>query len=475
MQSDSGILCEAGCLMGTPASGTTPRPAFTPGPYARERWAVVLAAGAGARLAAALGGARKQYLSWRGAPLYWNSARTFACCAGLDGLVFVFPPADAAERAGEVARLDHVAPLGLPWRTCAGGERRQDSVQNALAVLPRECGFVLVHDAARPFVSAGCVARVLAALEDGAGAVVPAVAVVDTIKETLSTQALDAGNVPLAGRRRVIRTLDRTALTAVQTPQGFERGLLERAYAYVRSAGFSITDDASAVEALGEAVVLTPGEEGNVKITTPGDLRRLQDDMPRLPVTGFGYDVHRYGSGRSFVLGGVPFPEGPELVAHSDGDVLFHALVDAILGCCGGGDIGRLFPDTDDRFEGMASSVFVREALALAAERGVEVVHADLTVIAQTPRLASHAEEVRRNVARLLELPVERVGFKATTEEYLGFTGEKKGIKAVAVVSALVAVRGAGTENGGAVEAIAAGAGQRSDNDARRADGSVEK
>jgi 2-C-methyl-D-erythritol 4-phosphate cytidylyltransferase/2-C-methyl-D-erythritol 2,4-cyclodiphosphate synthase len=154
---------------------------------------------------------------------------------------------------------------------------------------------------------------------------------------------------------------------------------------------------------------------------------------------GWGYDVHRFGgeNDRPLVLGGVPIQGGPTVVAHSDGDVLLHALADAVLGTFGGGDIGTHFPDTDARFAGAYSSVLLKEVLAMAAQAGTRVVHADLTVITQIPRLAPHAAQIAKNVARLLELGPAQVNVKATTEEKLGFTGQKKGIKAVAAVTAL--------------------------------------
>ena len=158
--------------------------------------------------------------------------------------------------------------------------------------------------------------------------------------------------------------------------------------------------------------------------------------MPR-PCTGMGYDVHRYGPGRPLKLGGVPIPDGPEVVAHSDGDVLLHALMDALLGCAGLGDIGRHFPDNQARFEGISSAVLLDQVLEMLYGAGVTLCHADLTIVAQAPRLSPFREEIRKNVARLLGLDKAHVNLKATTEEGLGFTGRAEGIKAYAVVSAL--------------------------------------
>lgn len=158
--------------------------------------------------------------------------------------------------------------------------------------------------------------------------------------------------------------------------------------------------------------------------------------MPR-PCAGMGYDVHRYGPGRPLKLGGVLIPGGPEVVAHSDGDVLLHALMDALLGCAALGDIGQHFPDSQARYEGISSAVLLDQVLEMLRGAGLELSHVDLTIVAQTPRLSPFREEIRKNVARLLGLDTARVNLKATTEEGLGFTGRSEGIKAYAVVSAL--------------------------------------
>ena len=184
-------------------------------------------------------------------------------------------------------------------------------------------------------------------------------------------------------------------------------------------------------------VLVAPGEEGNTKITRPADLDLLLPRAHLLPCCGYGYDVHALGGNRPLRLGGVPINGGCTVFAHSDGDVLLHALMDAILGCFGGGDIGRLFPDNDAQFDGFPSPAMLAHVLDLAGGAGVRIVHADLTVIAQKPKLAPQAAQIQENVARLLALAPDHVGFKATTEEHLGFTGEGKGIKAVALVSAL--------------------------------------
>lgn len=384
--------------------------------------AVILAAGSGSRMADATGGVPKQYLSHAGVPLFWLSARTFSRVAALRGLVFVFPPADAERMRAEVERLNAEEDLGLPFSVVEGGARRQDSVRNGLAALDRKCDTVLVHDAARPFATASLITALLDALDGDADGAIPAVEVTDTVKRVEGAT--------------VSETLVRAELRAVQTPQAFHRHPLEEAHRRAVEEDWKVTDDASMVERLG-TVVTVPGEIGNCKITTPEDLKRLEEPVAELSVTGWGYDVHRFGGERPLVLGGVAIPGGPGIHAHSDGDVLLHALADAILGTFGGGDIGSHFPDTDPNFDGANSGVLLKEVQLMAMKAGARIVHADLTVIAQTPKLAPHAKGIRRNVARLLGLDESFVNFKATTEEKLGFTGEKKGIKAVACVSAV--------------------------------------
>jgi 2-C-methyl-D-erythritol 4-phosphate cytidylyltransferase/2-C-methyl-D-erythritol 2,4-cyclodiphosphate synthase len=405
-------------------------------------WAVLLAAGSGTRLAQALPteageGARKQYLDLHGAPLFWHSARTLARVQMVKGLVFVFPPQDIERMAALVTSLDAGESLGLPWLICAGGARRQDSVRLGLAALPDECQAVLVHDAARPFASALLVRRVAEALSENAVAVIPGLNVTDTIKTVRADNTVQD-------------TPDRATLRAVQTPQGFLLAPLLAAHRRAQAEAWEVTDDAGLMERAGHPVLVVPGEEQNVKITTPADLGLLQSPMngAKPPRTGWGYDVHRtlrpgeadpkvLAQARPMMLGGIAIPGGPQVIAHSDGDVLLHALTDALLGIACAGDIGQLFPDSDQAFENMPSAVFVTEALRRVRAAGYRPTHADLTVVAQAPRLGPHKARMAAQIAQLLELAPDAVNVKATTEEGLGFTGEKRGLKAVAVVTAL--------------------------------------
>jgi len=390
-------------------------------------WSIILAAGSGSRLAPAAGGKKKQFIEWKGAPLFWHSAVVLSRVARMQGVVFVFPEEDLEFAREQLASLDKFRCLGMPWFAVAGGKRRQDSVYNGLAALPRECQTVLVHDAARPFMTPALVNRLLDALKDGAQGVIPAIAVTDTIK------VVDDGIVT--------GTPERATLRAVQTPQGFIRSVLQQAHETCRAEDWQVTDDASVLEQAGIPVAIVEGEPANIKITHPEDLSMLESQTntapAMVPVVGWGYDVHRFGAGRPMKLGGVPIPGGPEVVAHSDGDVLLHALTDALLGCIGGGDIGEHFPDTSAEFDNISSGILLNEVADKAALAGLVITNVDVTVITQTPKLAPWKEHIKKNICRLLKLEPIQVNVKATTEEKLGFTGEKKGIKAVAAVSAL--------------------------------------
>jgi 2-C-methyl-D-erythritol 4-phosphate cytidylyltransferase/2-C-methyl-D-erythritol 2,4-cyclodiphosphate synthase len=386
-------------------------------------WTILLAAGQGSRLALETGGTRKQFLHLEGHPLYWRSVLTMSAIPNLAGMVIVFPPQELHERARELETLKHQFDLGVRILAVGGGDRRQDSVRLGLSALPRDCERVLVHDSARPFFSAQLVQSLLAALTSEIGGVIPAIPVTDTVKQIKNDL--------------VLCTPKRDTLRAAQTPQLFSADLLRRVHEQALQENWAVTDDAGMIEMAGQPVRIVPGESANIKITTPEDLRVLVSSPPQpIPCTGFGYDVHAYGGNRPMVLGGMPIAGAPFIKAHSDGDVLLHALCDAILGCLGLGDIGEHFPDNDERFENISSGILLSEVMDMARSRGLCITHVDLTIIAQTPRLGPHKAAIRGNIARLMELADEQVNIKATTEEHLGFTGRKEGIKAVAVVTA---------------------------------------
>lgn len=408
------------------SDSSLPPPAKSPGELP---WVVLLAAGSGSRLAEALEGRAKQFLPFEGAPLYWRPARVFARSGAVGGIVFVFPQDSRAVECERIAALTSGDDLGIPWLAVSGGPQRQDSVRLGLSAVPRTVRHVLIHDAARPFLTPRLVHRVCAALKDGACAVIPGLAVTDTIK------LVDAAAPDLVGR-----TLARQLLRAVQTPQGFDAALLREAHEHAGEG--AATDDASLMEVSGHKVRIIPGEAENVKITNPADLTLLRGPEPqKLPCSGLGYDVHRFGGERPLRLGGVEIPGADGLIAHSDGDVLLHALMDAILGAAALGDIGQHFPDSDPALAGISSALLLDRVLELSHHTGLEICHVDLTLVAQKPKIAPWREEIRANVARLLGLGKNQVNLKATTEEGLGFTGRGEGIKAWALVSALRGAR----------------------------------
>jgi 2-C-methyl-D-erythritol 4-phosphate cytidylyltransferase/2-C-methyl-D-erythritol 2,4-cyclodiphosphate synthase len=374
-----------------------------------ERVAAILAAGGSGVRA----GVAKQWLTLGGETVLRRSARLLASCQAVDEIVAVVPP-------GEEARgLAEVSGLGRDARAVAGGDARADSVRNGLAAADG-AAVVLVHDAARPFATPDLAARVAeAAARDGAA--LAALPVTDTVKRAAAD-----------GPPRVAETLDRRTLWLAQTPQGFRRELLLRAYASAGAEASGVTDECALVERLGAPVTLVRGEPGNFKITGPEDVARARAAAEAPVAMGVGYDTHRFAAGRRLVLGGVEF-EGDGLLGHSDADVCAHAVGDAILGAAGLGDLGRHFPDTDPRWQGVSSLLLLREIARLAGERGWRVGNCDVTLAAKRPKIAPRAEEMRARLAEALGLSPSQVNVKATTGEGMGFVGREEGIAAHAV------------------------------------------
>ena len=382
--------------------------------------AVIVAAGAGLR---AGGDAPKQWRDLAGRPVLRWSAQALLD-AGARSLVVVVA-AHETERAREVL-------AGLPRVTLApGGAERIDSVRAGLEVIAHDPpDAVLVHDAARPFVTAAHVHALLAALVHADGAL-PALPVADTLKRT------DPGG-------RVVETVDRAGLHRAQTPQAFRHAALVRAYA--AWPGGPATDDAAVVEAAGGHVVLIPGDPRLTKLTYAEDFPMAEalaasssaafaSAGGRITRTGLGLDAHVFGPGEAVILCGVEIPHTHGLVGHSDADAGLHALTDAVLGAMALGDIGDHFPPTDPRWKGAASDQFLLHALDLIAERGARVLNADVTLVCERPKVKPHREAMRQRIADLLKLPLDRVSVKATTMERMGFTGREEGLAAQAVVS----------------------------------------
>lgn len=300
-----------------------------------------------------------------------------------------------------------------PCAVVQGGATRADSVRNGLAAATGE--LVAIHDAARPFVSEGVITAALtAAAETGAAA--PAVPVKDTVK------VADPSG-------RVLDTPDRATLYAVQTPQCFRRALYTQALAAVTGEKARlVTDDCSLFELAGLPVRLTEGDYANYKITTKEDLQK--EKTMRI---GHGYDVHRLVEDRKLIMGGVEIPYEKGLLGHSDADVLLHAVMDAVLGAAALGDIGKLFPDTDERYRGADSLMLLDRVMEALGEAGYRPVNADVTIVAQKPKLRPYIDQMRVHLARHMGVDVSQVSVKATTSEGMGFEGEEKGMTAHAV------------------------------------------
>jgi 2-C-methyl-D-erythritol 4-phosphate cytidylyltransferase/2-C-methyl-D-erythritol 2,4-cyclodiphosphate synthase len=314
----------------------------------------------------------------------------------------------------EAAYAEAVGDRALP-SPVIGGATRRESVVNGLAALG-EADVVLIHDAARPFLPGAVIDRLLDALESHDGAI-PALPVVDT----LTTRAGEP--------------VDRDALVRVQTPQAFRLDAINAAHA--AWTGDEPTDDAQVARAAGLDVVLVEGDPALEKLTFDADFARA--DAARLfPRTGTGFDVHAFGPGDHVWLGGIRIPHARGLQGHSDADVALHALTDALLGAIAAGDIGDHFPPSDPQYKGAPSSLFLEHARDLVTAAGGRIVHADLTIICEAPRIGPHRDAMRQLIAGLLRLPVARLSVKATTTERLGFTGRGEGIAAQAVATIMM-------------------------------------
>ncbi|HKV44463.1 MAG TPA: 2-C-methyl-D-erythritol 4-phosphate cytidylyltransferase [bacterium] len=381
--------------------------------------AVIPAAGRGERLG---GATPKSLVVLRGRPLMQYALATLQDVSEIEAIAVVVPP----EAVGTVSEMARRAKLTKVTAVVPGGADRQASVARGLWALPSGPDLVLVHDGARPFLSrALAMAVIAAAARDGS-----------------ATAALPIGETVKRGEGEWVReTLDRAFLYRIQTPQAFRRPLLERAHEVAAREGFHGTDDAVLVERLGSRVRLVPGDPTNLKVTVPEDLRLAaallggEGDAARAPRVGVGFDVHRFGDGRRLVLGGVEIPHPRGLLGHSDADVIVHAVMDALLGAAGCGDIGHHFPPTDPTYRDANSLALLAKVRTLLRGAGWRPVHVDVVVLAEAPRLAPHVPAMRTAIGGVLDLPAGSVNVKATTMEGLGAIGREEGIAAQAVAS----------------------------------------
>src|ERR1700752_3938429 len=375
-----------------------------------ERTAAILVA-AGRGLRAGTGGP-KQYRSIGGATGIFRSLQPFCTHPQISVVQPVLHPDDAATFNAACAGLRHGPPA-------AGGATRQASVHAGLEALTSEKpDIVLIHDAARPFVSEGLISRAIDAASR-TGAAIPAIAVADTIK------LIDAdGNVA--------DTPERARLRIAQTPQAFRYDVILDAHRRAAREGRSdFTDDAALVEWAGLTVATFEGDALNMKLTTPEDFVREEARLASLLGdirTGTGYDVHAFGEGDHLMICGVRVPHTKGFLAHSDGDVGLHALVDAILGALADGDIGSHFPPSDAKWKGASSDQFLKYAIERVTARGGRVANLEVTMICERPKIGPLRDTMRAKIAEISGVNISRIAVKATTSEKLGFTGREEGI-----------------------------------------------
>lgn len=366
---------------------------------------MIVAAGSGTRMGSTL---PKQFLKIRGRTILEMAVDAFEKNAYVDNIL-VMTSQDFVVFCEDICRQFAKVAAVMP-----GGRERQDTVNAAMAAVP-DGQLVLIHDGARPFVSDAVIEAVLRGTKS-VGAAVPVLPSKDTIRQ----RELREAPVPRS------HTLDRSSLFQVQTPQGFFSELLKEACSKAEEDGFRGTDDASLVERLGHPVALAEGDYANIKITT-------KEDLPMEMRIGTGFDVHRLTEGRKLILGGVDIPYEKGLLGHSDADVMVHALMDAMLGAAALGDIGRLFPDSDPAYEGISSLKLLEEVNRRIEAKGYVLGNADITIIAQRPKLAGYIRQMTENLAHTLHTEPNQINVKATTTEKLGFTGRGEGIAAEAV------------------------------------------
>jgi len=375
--------------------------------------AIIAAGGSGTRVG---GSAPKQFLRLGdGRTILERSVSAFASHERVSDIVLALPPDATFEFAD--------SPADGKLRTVRGGARRQDSVANAFDAIAALTDIVLVHDAARPFVSADVISRAIdAAVEHGAAIV--ALPVSDTVKQ-----------VTMEGGRRVIAgTIPRESIYLAQTPQAFRRDVLAAAVAVGRD-GAHATDEAALAELAGFAVHIVEGDADNVKITTAFDLERAirRETAASSVRVGTGYDLHRLAEGRPLVIGGVEIPSDRGALGHSDADVACHAATDAILGGASLGDIGRHFPDTEARWKGASSIELLREVADLVRGRGFAVENVDVVVILERPKIGPHREAIQLRLAEALGIDAGRVSIKGKTNEGVDAVGRGEAIAAHAV------------------------------------------
>jgi len=398
--------------------------------------AIIAAGGRGQRF----GGTQPKQLRAIGSrTMLERSVEAFAAHPRVDDTIVVLPPEMLASPPAYLRDRPGVGPI----RCVAGGARRQDSVANAFRVISDATDVIVIHDAARPFVSADLISRTIAAAAES-GAALAAVQATDTVKlarrplRSPRSGGSDESSDAASSEIIVESTIPRETIYLAQTPQAFRRDVLAAALAAGARDEREATDEAALVERAGHAVRLVEGERSNIKITVPDDLRSAdalaRDGKPaRTGRAGTGYDLHRLVEGRALILGGVAIPSDRGALGHSDADVVCHAVTDAILGASCLGDIGRHFPDSDPRWKDASSLDLLQRAVDLVAADGLEIGNVDVTVILERPKIAPHIQAMREAVARALGVDVSRVSIKGKTNEGVDAIGRGEAIAAHAV------------------------------------------
>lgn len=388
--------------------------------------AIIPAAGSGSRMGLP---SPKQFFELDGTPILIHTLQVFQQVKSIGLIIVVVPPESCVWAEEQVQRYN----LFKVLKVVPGGKHRQDSVLAGLEALPQEVELALVHDGVRPFVPVSVIENCLKETAKN-GAAMVAIPVKDTLK------AVSAG-------KEIEQTIDRSGVWQAQTPQAAEVSLLKKAFAEAaKHKGFIATDEAALLERINVPVKVVEGSERNIKITRPEDLilakailMESREDNNILGKncqyrSGYGYDAHRLVEGRSLVLGGVTVPHEKGLQGHSDADVLTHALCDAMLGGAGAGDIGQHFPDTNEKFKDISSLKILETVCDLVEKKGYALHNADITVVAQKPKLAIYFETMKKNLAAACGVEPASINLKATTTEGMGFEGREEGMSAHAVV-----------------------------------------
>ena len=383
---------------------------------------VIVAAGRGERAGGATEGP-KQYRQIGGRPVVWHTIKTFFDWPHTGPIVAVIHPDDEDLFRAMAAQL----PANTDIACVHGSSTRQLSVLQGLRFLAdKGVSHVLIQDGVRPFLDASLLNRIRDGFVAGHAALLPALAVTDTIKRFSSDG-------------RVVTTVPRDVLCAAQTPQAFEYEAILKAHEAAATSGLNgFTDDASIAEWAGIPVQVIEGSADNVKLTTRKDIamadEKLGGSLPDVR-TGNGYDVHQLIPGDGVTLCGIFIPHDQKLMGHSDADVALHALTDALLATCGAGDIGDHFPPSDPQWKGAPSRIFLEHAAQIIRQHGGTIMNADVSLIAEAPKVGPHREAMRHKLSEILGISLERCSVKATTNEKIGFVGRREGIAAIATAT----------------------------------------